>query len=80
MYEVLPNGHCMCPQNMVDYVILILNDLDQKFRYIPIMDDLLIHSLTQAHWELVKDLLKSMIKMGSKEVSTILHYSDLYGQ
>ena len=30
------------------------------------MDDLLIHSLKQAHWELLEDLLKAMIENGLK--------------
>ena len=51
-------------QIWMDYVTLLLNNLGQKSRYI--MDDLLIHSSKQAHWELLRDLLKSMIKQGLK--------------
>ena len=32
------------PQIWMAYVTMILNDLDQKCRYIAIMDDLLIHT------------------------------------
>ena len=80
---MLPIGFACAPQIWMDYVTLILNYLDQKSRYIAIIDDLLIHSSKQVHWELLKDLLKAMIKMGSgqpKEMSTILPYSDLYEQ
>ena len=48
----------------MDYVTLILNDLDQKSRYTAIKDDLLIHRSKQAHWELLEDLLKAIIKNG----------------
>ena len=50
----------------MDYATLILNDLDQKSRYIAIMVNLLIHSLKQAHWEVLEDLLNAMIKNGLK--------------
>ena len=46
-------------------VTLILNDLDEKSRYIVILDDLLNHSSKQAHCELLEDLLKAMIKISS---------------
>ena len=64
-YEVLPMGIACALQIWMDYVTLILNDLDQTSRYIAIMDDLLIHSSKQAYWELLEDLLKAMIKIGS---------------
>ena len=41
-YEVLPMGISCAPQIWMDYITLILNDLDQKSKYIAIMDDLLI--------------------------------------
>ena len=46
----------------MDYVTLILNDLDQKSRYIAFMDDIFIHSSKQAHCKLLEDLLKAMIE------------------
>ena len=67
-----------------DYVTLILNDLDQKSRYIANMDDLLIPSSKQAYYVLLQDLLKAMTKKWAqampKEMSTILDYFDLYWQ
>ena len=42
------------------------NDLDQKSKFIAIMDDLLIHSSKHEHWGLVESLMKAMIKNGLK--------------
>ena len=42
-------------------ITLILNDLDQKSKFIAIVDDLLIYSTKQEHWGLVKSLMKAMI-------------------
>ena len=50
----------------MDYIILILAGLEDKKRYIAIMDDLLIHSTKAAHWKLLEQLLKSMCKNGLK--------------
>ena len=65
-YEVLPMGIACAPQIWMDYITLILNDLDQKSKFIAIMDYLLIHSTKQEHWGLVKSLMKAMIKNGLK--------------
>ena len=65
-YKVLPVGIACAPQIWMDYITLILNDLDQKSKFIAIMDDLLIHSSKQEHWGLVESLLKAMIKNGLK--------------
>ena len=32
-YEVLPMGFAFAPQIVIDYVTMIMNDLDQKSRY-----------------------------------------------
>ena len=48
----------------MDYITLILAELEDKKRYIAIMDDLLIHSTKVAHWKLLEQLLKSMCKNG----------------
>ena len=61
-YEVLPMGITFAPQMWMDYITLILNDLEQKSKFITIMDDLLIHSTKQEHWQLVESLMKAMIK------------------
>ena len=62
-YEVLPMD-IAAPQICMDYITLILSDLEDKKRYIAITDDLLIHSTKVAHWKLLEQLLKSMCKNG----------------
>ena len=63
-YEVLRMGIACAPQIWMDYITLILYELEDKKRYIAIMDDLLIHSTKVAHWKLLEQLLKSMCKNG----------------
>ena len=63
-YEVLPMGIACAPQIWMDYITLILSGLEDKKKYIAIMDDLLIHSTKMAHWKLLEQLLKSMCKNG----------------
>ena len=63
-YEVLPMGIVCAPQIWMDYITLILTELEDKNRYIAIMDDLLIHGTKVAHWKLLEQLLKSMCKNG----------------
>ena len=60
-YEVLPMGIACAPQIWMDYITLILED---KKKYIAIMDDLLIHSTKMADWKLLEQLLKSMCRNG----------------
>ena len=52
------------PQIWMDYITLILGELEDKKKYIAIMDDLLIHSTRADHWKLLEQLLKSMCKNG----------------
>ena len=63
-YEVLPMGIACAPQIWMDYITLILSELEDKKKYIAIMDDLLMHSTKMAHWKLLEQLLKSMCKNG----------------
>ena len=63
-YEVLPMGIACAPQIWMDYITLILSELEDKKKYIAIMDDLLIHSTKIDHWRLLEQLLKSMCKNG----------------
>ena len=65
-YEVLPMGIACTPQIWMDYIMLILNELEDKSKYIAIMDDLMTHSLKPAHWQLLEQLFQSMIKNGLK--------------
>ena len=59
-YEVLPMGIACAPQIWMDYITLILSELEDKKKYIAIMDDLLIHSTRVDHWKPLEQLLKSM--------------------
>ena len=63
-YEDLPMGIACAPQIWMDYITLILSELEDKKKYIAIMDDLLIHSTKMAHWKLLEQLLRSMCKNG----------------
>ena len=63
-YEVMPMGIACAPQIWMDYITLILSELEEKNMYIAIMDDLLIHSSKSAHWKLLEQLLQSMCKNG----------------
>ena len=63
-YEVLPMGIACAPQIWMDYITLILSELEDKKKYIAIMDDLLIHSTRADHWKLLEQLLKSICKNG----------------
>ena len=57
-------GITCVPQIWMDYITLILSELEDKKKYIAIMDDLLIHSTKVAHLKLLEQLLKSMCKNG----------------
>ena len=50
----------------MDYIALIMAELEQKNKYIAIMDDLLLHSTKVAHWKLLEQLFQSMCKNGLK--------------
>ena len=63
-YEVLPMGIACAPQIWMDYITLIMAELEQKNKYIAIMDDLLLHSTKVAHWKLLEQLFQSMCKNG----------------
>ena len=63
-YEVLPMGIACAPQIWMDYITLILGELEQKHKYIAIMDDLLIHSSKKDHWILLEQLFISMYRNG----------------
>ena len=65
-YEVLPMGIACAPQIWMDYITLIMAELEQKNKYIAIMDDLLLHSTKAAHWKLLEQLFQSMCKNGLK--------------
>ena len=59
-YEVLPMGIACAPQIWMDYITLILSELE----HIAIMDDLLVHSTKTEHWLLIEQLFQSMVKNG----------------
>ena len=56
-YEVLPMGIACAPQIWMDYITLILGELEDKSKYIAIMDDLLVRSSKAVHWRLLEQLL-----------------------
>ena len=57
-------GIACAPQIWMDFITLIMAELEQKNKYIAIMDDLLLHS-TKA-WKLLEQLFQSMCKNGLK--------------
>ena len=63
-YEVLPMGIACAPQIWMDYMTLIMAELEQKNKYLAIMDDLLLQSTKATHWKLVEQLFQSMCKNG----------------
>ena len=65
-YEVLPMGIACAPQIWMDYITLIMAELEQKNKYIAIMDNLLLHSTKSAHWKLLEQLFQSTCKNGLK--------------
>ena len=62
-YEVLPMGIACAPQIWMDYITLIMAELEQKNKYIAIMDDLLLHSTKVAHWKLWSNYFSQCVKM-----------------
>ena len=74
-YEVLSMEIACAPQIWMDYITLILTELEDKKKYITIMDDLLIHSTKMAHWKLLMQLLKSMCKNGLRLSPRSANYS-----
>ena len=63
-YEVLPMGIACAPQTWMDYITLLMGELEDKAKYITIMDDLLIHRTKVEHWLLIEQLLHSLVKNG----------------
>ena len=74
-YEVLPMEIACAPQIWMDYITLILSELEDKKKYIAIMNDLLIHSTKVDHWKLLEHLLKSTCKNGLDSVLRSANYS-----
>ena len=63
-YEVLPMGITCAPQIWMDYITLIMVELEQKNKYLTIMNALLLHSTKAVHWKLLEQLFQSMCKNG----------------
>ena len=59
-------GIACAPQIWMDYITLIMAELEQKNKYIAIMDDVLLHSTKAAHWKLLEQLFQSMCENGLK--------------
>ena len=82
-HDVLPMGIACAPQIWMDYITLILGELEQKHKYIAIMDDLLIHSSKKDHWILLEQLFRSMCRNGlhlsPKIVPVVQNPPNIYG-
>ena len=65
-YEVLPMGIACAPKIWMDYITLILGELEQKHKYFAIMDDLLIYSSKKDHWILLESDKKATINRREK--------------
>ena len=65
-YEVMPMGLSISPCKWMEYVNLLLRDIQNRQSYIAIMDDLLIHSLKRDHMSRLRVLMKALIKHGLK--------------
>ena len=63
-YEILPMGIACAPQIWMEYITLILDELEGKAKYIMIMDDLLTHRTKAEHYLLIEQLLQLMVKYG----------------
>ena len=59
-------GIACAPQIWMDYITLIMAELQQKNKYIAIMDDLLLRSTKTEHWKLLEQLFQSMCTNGLK--------------
>ena len=77
-------GIACVPQIWLDYITLILGELEDKTKYIAIMDDLLIHSTKAEHWLLVEQVFQFMINNGlrlsPKEMSVIQNKFSVHGK
>ena len=65
-FKVLPMGLAISPAKWIEYVNLLIDNIQHKNNYIAIMDDLLIHSKTKDHLVLFERLLQAIIKHGLK--------------
>ena len=66
-YEVLPMGLAISPAAWLMYVNILLDTFGpHKKSFIAIMDDLLIHSSVEDHFQLIEMLLKGLCKHGLK--------------
>ena len=57
-------GIACAPQIWMDYITLILGELEHKAKYTAIMDDLLVHSTKTEHWLQIEQFVQSMVKNG----------------
>ena len=70
-------GIACAPQIWMDYITIIMAELEQKNKYIAIMDDLLLHSTKATHWKLLEQLFQSMSKNELKWVQRNVSYLGL---
>ena len=72
-YKVLPMGIACAPQIWMHYITLISGELEQKNKYIAIMNDLLIHSSKETHWRLLEQLLQFMCNESNGTTAHLLN-------
>ena len=65
-YQVLPMGLSIWPCQWMEYIQILLDNIEFKSFYITIMDDLLIHSMKSVHMERLINLFKAVITHGLK--------------
>ena len=62
--EVLPMRLSISSSQWMEYIQMLLENIEFKSSYIMIMDDLLVHSMKSVHMERLTNLLKVVIKYG----------------
>ena len=65
-YEVLPMGLSISPAKWMEYVNILLKDIEWPEKFIAIMDDILVFSSAKDHWRCLADLFVNLIKHGLK--------------
>ena len=65
-HEVLTIGLLILPCWWMEYMLILLDNIEYKSYYIMIRDDLLVHSMKSVHMERLTNLFKAVLKHGLK--------------
>ena len=65
-YERVPMGLSISPAMWIEYVNILLDDIENRDQYIAIMDDMLLFGQKCNHMEMIENLLKTVLKHGLK--------------